>query len=522
MFLSADIKAEAHGGPGGDFWFQPVSPATASGSIVTSDTALRLSTVYKCVKVLAETIGMLPCHFYRRGDQRQRVEDHPLHTIFSRRPNRWQTPMQFVSMLEAHRALRGNGYAEIFWGRNGNVEELVPVHPDRVTPEVASNGLPRWRVRPVEGSGQPERVLVPGEMLHLMGMSMDGYTGINPIQAEREAIGSAIAARDYGSRFWANDARPPFWIKVPGKFENNEARAAFRDEWQAAYGGAHRGRPAAMDRGMELVALDVANSDAEWMASRKYSDLDICGLFRMPPHKIGILSEAKYANIEQQAIEFVTDTLMPLLVSWEQTILRDLLPDDGDVYPEFLTEHLLRGDTKNRFEAYGKGISDGWLTRNEVRKMENRAPLPGLDEPLQPLNMASAGRAALGAPSAPPPGRAQQDDGAPLAGAPALPAPESAARAVALLQASAERVVRKELALLRAFATRADRGPIAAVFEKHAAFVAEVMAVGQPDAEAYTAQVVQRAARAFEANATPLPESDWRDTQIAALMRLGS
>lgn len=494
MFINSLPSAGPVGDPGHDFWFSPPMRTTISGAAVTPDRAFQFSTVYKCVRIYYETIGMLPRHLYEQGVARKRVTSHPMARLLNR-PNQWQTPMQFFGMLEAHKHLRGNGYAEILYDRRGQPSDLLPLHPDRVTPEIAPSGLPRWRVRDMNGTS--ERVLVQGEILHLTGLTLDGFVGVNPVIAEREAIGGAIAARDYGLRFWNNDARPPFWVKIPQgtKFEDNDARVNFREEWQATYGGANQHRPAVLDRGMEIVELGIDNSTAQWMEARKHSDTDLCGLWRMPPHKIGILTDAKYANIEQQSIEFVTDTILPQLVGWEQCLARDLLLEEEGLYVENLVAGLLRGDTKSRYEAYGKGINDGWLTRNEVRRLENLAPLDGLDEPLQPLNMTQAGGNLLG-----PRG---------------VQTPE---RGAALAQSAAARVVRKEVALLRPVPAGADRSAIAQAFEGHERFVADVMAVPADAAAQYCAAAVEAAAAQAAQGVIDLAQ--WTDLQTAALLRL--
>lgn len=499
MFLS-DLRAS---GPerdaGADFWFEPVTTApTLSGARVSVDSAMQLSTVYKCVRVISESLGMLPMHHYRvQGSGRQRIRDSAIARLLANRPNAWQTPMQFRVMLEAHRSLRGNGYAEVLWGSNGEPSDLVPLHPDRVTPEVSeATGLPRYRVRG-RRPGEPDRVLVPGEILHLAGMSLDGYTGLSPVGMQREALGSAISSRDYGSRFWANDARPPFWIKIPGKFEDTFAKTNFRNEWQASYGGSNRGKPAVLDRGMELQELGLNNADSQWLESRKHSDVDICGLWRVPPHKIGILDRATWGNVEQQNIDFVTDCLLPNAVSWEQTVFRDLMTDP-DEFVETLLELLMRGDLKTRYEAYGKAISDGWMTRNEARALENRNPLPGLDEPLQPMNM----------------GRANT--------APALPSGgTSPGRAAAVLAAAAHRVARKEYAVVRAGLQRGDDAQaMAAAFAGHDRFVADVLAVSVEAAGAYCTALVARAAQLVGTDAAALTLQAWADPQVTALLRL--
>lgn len=493
MFLSNFKAGEARDGTN-DFWFQPAGTLgpTRSGVRVTHDTAFRLSTVFKIVKVISETIGMLPMHVYRMTgpETRERVRDDPLSRLLNSQPNRWQTPMQFRQMLEAHRDLRGNGYARIYHAANGEPDELVPLHPDRVTPEIAANGLPRWQVRSQDGSST--ETLVQGEMFHLTGLCLDGYTGISPVQAQRESIGAAVASRDYGARFWNNDARPPFWVEVPQKFEDNEARRKFRSEWQAAYSGANQHRPAVLDRGMKLHELGITNSDAQWLESTNASEIDLCGIWRVPPHKIGILNQAKYANIEQQSIEFVVDCILPLAVSWEQTVFRDMIVEP-EMFTELLLEVLLRGDTSTRYEAYGKAIKDGWMTRNEVRRLENKNPLPGLDEPLQPLNMTAVGASMLPGPR------------------------QSTGRAVALLGAAASRIARKEAGVIQG-AIKSGQ-PLADAFAGHDRFVADVLALPAAAVEGYVVDMLARAYQASKAGEGFAAQA-WIDTQVAALLRL--
>lgn len=510
MFLSRDIGAARSAGD--DFWYTDAGRYSAAGARVNSTSAMQLSTVYKCVRAIAETMGMLPLPVYRRLQRgKERAADHPLAELLQNAPNRWQTAMQWREMMQGHAALLGNGYSEIVYNGAGRVEMLLPLHPQRTKVEVAPNGLPRYRTQDADGR---ERVLVFGEVLHLCGFSTDGYTGMNPIEAQREAVGAGIAARDYGSRFFANNARPHSWIKMPpgAKFENDQARRNLSNQFQEAYGGTNVGRTPILDQGMELHALSVSNKDAEWLGSRQYSDIDICGLWRVPPHKIGILDRATWGNIEHQALEWVTDTIMPWARRWEQMLQRDL--DFGaDFFPEFLLEALLRGDTSSRYAAYGKGIQDGWLTRNEVRERENLNALDGLDEPLEPLNMAPAGsRGADSARGLPPAAMRGQDD----------EHAHSATRAAALLAACADRVARKEVALIRRCAQASDvRAALVAAFASHERFVAEVMAVSTDTARAHVRATVDRAVE-WLTTGPSINADDATDIQIAALMRLES
>jgi len=189
----------------GDFWFEPVSARTSSGVRVTPDASLRLSAVYACVRILSETMASLPIVLYRkRADGgKDRVTDHWLHTLLCRRPNRYQNPFEWREMLQGHLALRGNAYCQIITNPRGEIVELVPIHPDRVRMELLRSGEFRYRVTDRFGD---EAVLPRGDVWHLRGLSSDGLMGMSPIELARESLGMALAAQNYGSRFFANDA----------------------------------------------------------------------------------------------------------------------------------------------------------------------------------------------------------------------------------------------------------------------------------------------------------------------------
>lgn len=500
MFLARNIGAQR--GPGDDFWYMPAGPTTASGVAVHAESAMRLSTVYKCVRVRSETIGMLPLVVYRRLPKGGK-EPHTTHwayRLLHDQPNPWQTAMQWRQMMQAHLDLRGNAYSQIVYGASGLPEMLVPLHPDRMKVEVLPNRMPRYHYRDEKGN---VRVFVFGEILHVAGLSADGYVGMNPIELERDAIGAAIATRDYGARYFSNSARPPTWIEMPGKFDTPETRRKWVSDFSAAYGGVNSGRSPVMENGMKLHAIAINNSDAQYIENRKFQDVDIAGIFRMPPHKIGILDRATWGNIEHQQLDFATDTILPPCVAWEQALRRDLMLED-DVFPEFKLAMLLRGDTKTRYDAYGKGIQDGWLTRNEARTLENMNPLPGLDEPLEPLNMAPAGSR-----------RASQERGEQPAGG----------RQALIATAAAERVARKEAALVSRVVQASEAATVPAdlaeALRGHADFVAQVMAVSTETAARYVADTLTKAEAMHAAGTLArVAVNQWIQTQAAALLRL--
>jgi len=211
---------------------------------------------------------------------------------------------------------------------------------------------------------------------------------VSPIELARESLGMALAAQDYGARFFTNDAKPTGgWIEFPGTFKDSEAKRVFRDSYQAAQSGSNRGKVLVLENGMKFHEVGVTNKDAQFLELRKFQITDIARLFRVPPHMIADLDRATFSNIEQQSLEFVMHTMTPWAERWEASIEADLMLDGDQLEVEFDFANLMRGDAASRSAYYQSGIQNGWLTRNEARIAENLNPLQGLDQPLRPLNM---------------------------------------------------------------------------------------------------------------------------------------
>ena len=453
MFITGALTA----GPAAsdDFWYGPVGMVSASGATVSADSSLRLSVVFACVRVLSESVAKIPLRMMRGVNEV--VTDHPLSRLVSRRPNRWQTAFEFREMLQGHLCLRSNAYAQIVYAPNGDPVELVPLHPDRVTPEQIGDFAIRYQVADWQGR---RRTLTQDEVLHLRQLPLDGFSGLSTVAAQREPIGSALSAQEYAGRFFKNGAKHGgMWIEMPGKFEDDAARAKFRAAWRSSLSGSNAFDTPVMDRGMKLHELGMTNADAQFIESRKYSDSDLCRMFLVPPHMVGILDRATNNNIEQQSAEFYQGTLMALFRRWEEAFEVQLLTEDEErtLRFEFDVKQLLRANSEARSTYWHNAISDGWLTRNEVRREEGYEPLPGLDEPLHPLNMGSNG-GALGAPRN---GRAQ-----------------------AILEAAADRVVVRECnALARLFGRPDGMQAAADFYARHAPWMASVMAIDLVAAE---------------------------------------
>lgn len=384
----SSFKANSDRSPWGSFWFEPVGVQTMAGMRVTADNALQLSAVFACVRIISSQFASLPFVLYRtrRDGGKKRVTDHPLYPLLARRPNPYQNAFEWREMLAGHLVLRGNAFNQIVSNRQGEITALVPLHPDRVTIDLLPNGDYRYKYTTMTGS---EQIFPRGQIWHLRGLSLDGIIGLSPIALARNAIGGAMAAQNYGSRFFANDAKPlSGYIEYPGSFKDKMAREQFRESLQESQTGANRGKIAVFEFGMKYHQLGLTNEDAQFLETRKFQVNDIARWFGVPPHKIGDLERSTNNNIEQQAQEFVQECLGPMAERWEASIEAELLFDDDGLEAEFLFSQLLRGDSAARAQYYNLGINGGWLTRNEARLSENLNPLPGLDRPLRPLNMA--------------------------------------------------------------------------------------------------------------------------------------
>lgn len=359
--------------------------ATKSGAWVTPDTALRATAVYACVRVLAEDVAKLPLILYRRTGNggKERATDHPLYRVLHDEPNHWQTSYEWREGLQGHLGLRGNSYSLITRYRD-EVRELIPLPAHQVTPRIDRSLKVTYEVA---GMGTYKQE----EILHLRGLSSNGLTGLSPVGVAREAVGLALTTEQHAAKIFGNRAMPGGILEHP-KVMSEQAAKNLKQSVEAATSGDNAYRLLLLEEGTKWVQAGLSNEDAQFIESRKYQVAEIARLYRMPLHKIQEMDKATFGNIEHQSIEYVIDTLLSWLVRWEQRLNRSLLkPEERGVYFfEFLPDMLLRGTTKERYEAHRMAILDGWKTRNEVRAMENLNPAEGLDEFLEPLNMVRA------------------------------------------------------------------------------------------------------------------------------------
>lgn len=364
---------------------------SSSGISITPESAMRTAAVYACIKILSEDVGKLPLPLYRRTrkngrDGRERATDHPLYALMNRKPNHLQIPITFRECVTASTAMRGNGICII--SRIGNkIVSLMPVHPDRYSIKLNGSGERVYVVRPENGG---EREYQQSDILHIMGLSLNGWQGVSPITYARETIGLAQATQKHGALTFRNGAKMGGILSYPGRFKDPATGGRVADEFDSRTNGDNAHKTIVLEEGMKWETVTMTSEDAQFLETRQFEIPEIARFWRMPLHKIGDLTRATFSNIEHQSIEYVVDTLGPWLTRWEQSLNAALLTEreQQEYYFEFLVDGLLRGDIKSRYEAYSRGILSGFLTRNEVRARENLEWIEGLDEPLTPTNMA--------------------------------------------------------------------------------------------------------------------------------------
>ncbi len=362
--------------------------ALRTGSTVTPKRAESIAATYACISAISETIASLPLILYRRtgDDGRERAPDHPLYRVLHSEPNARQSALEFREQMQAAVLLRGNAYAEIHLGFDGQVRELWPIHPDRVTTLELASGRLGYGVADHRGR---TRRLAQEEVFHLRHRSEDGILGVSPIQAAREVLELALAERDHGNATFRNGTRLTGILQTAAVL-SSEQRQQLADTWNAKHSGTgNAGRTAVLGAGVEFRPMSMTLEDSEWVAARQFSTEEVARLFRVPPVVIGDLRHGNFSNSVEMGRQFVTLTLRRHLAAWEQTISRSLLTEAGrrTFFAEHSVEGLLRGDATTRAQFYERGIGDGWLGVDEVRRLEN---LPARDMPARPAEKEAA------------------------------------------------------------------------------------------------------------------------------------
>ena len=354
---------------------------TSSGKRVNERSAMQMTAVYSCVRILSEAVASLPLHVYRNTDTgTEKATDHPLYTILHDEPNPEMTSFVFRETLMTHLLLWGNAYAQIIRNGKGEVIALYPLMPDRMSVDRDENGQLYYEYL-VSSDDAPVNKksivrLSPSDVLHIPGLGFDGLVGYSPIAMAKNAIGLAIATEEYGSKFFANGAAPSGVLEHPGTIKDPNR---IRESWQQTFGGSQNsGKIAVLEEGMKYTPISISPEQAQFLETRKFQINEIARIFRVPPHMVGDLEKSSFSNIEQQSLEFVKYTLDPWVSRWEQSMVRTLLtPEEKKkYYVKFNVDGLLRGDYQSRMNGYAIGRQNGWMSANDIRELENLDRIP--------------------------------------------------------------------------------------------------------------------------------------------------
>ena len=358
---------------------------TTSGKAVTERSAMQMTAVYSCVRILSEAVAGLPLHLYKYMDSggKAMALDHPLYHLLHDEPNPEMSSFVFRETLMTHLLLWGNAYAQIIRNGKNEIVALYPLMPNKMSVDRDENG--RLYYTYYRGSDEAIKntefavTLQPSDVLHIPGLGFDGLVGYSPIAMAKNAIGMAIACEEYGAKLFANGAAPGGVLEHPGTIKDPQR---VRESWQSTFGGSgNANKIAVLEEGMKYTPIGISPEQAQFLETRKFQINEIARIFRVPPHMVGDLEKSSFSNIEQQSLEFVKYTLDPWVIRWEQSIQRSLLSkDEKSVYfVKFNLEGLLRGDYQSRMNGYAIGRQNGWMSANDIRELENLDRIPAED-----------------------------------------------------------------------------------------------------------------------------------------------
>lgn len=366
---------------------------TAAGEFISESNALTISTVYACVRLIAESIGTFPVKVYdTSGNGKNVAQNHSFSHLLSSEPNPEMSASTFFESLAGSLALTGNCYAEIERNKKGATVALWPLNPLVTSPIRDANGKIVFKT----SDGGTERILAAKDVIHVPLFSFDGLKGLSPIQQARQALGLAQATVKQGARFFSNGSRPG-GILTPNQPVTPEIGQQMKAAWESMASGINQGRIAVLPSDWSYTQLGLSLEDSQFLASRAFSRNEIGALFRIDPHYLGDTTRQSNANHEQTSLSLLQETLQPYITKIEQELNRKLLPPTGgfsSVYRiAFDYTERLKTDLKTTLDSIAVGRQWGILTANEGRERIGLNPV-GADGDIlySPINMMDSAR----------------------------------------------------------------------------------------------------------------------------------
>lgn len=371
---------------------------SSSGVRVNRKRALGYSAVWRAVNLISGDVGRLPIHVYRRNGAGKEIDTrHAAHRLLRRKPNPFMTAFVFRRTLQAHALTEGNGYAYIRRDSTARPDELLILNPDNTWPVRVGGEL--WYVTraPSLKSAKLETLKLPAtDVIHIRGLGFDGLCGYPVLRILRDTIGKAVAARDYGARYFANSARPGLALEVPAGMKE-AAIKNLRESWELLHKGVDNAHRVGILRdGVRLSVYDTNAKNAQLIENLNFDSREIANVFGVPAHKLGDPSRTAYNSLESENQSYLDDTLDGWLTVHEEEYWDKLLTEDEKLFETheilFARGQLARVNLSARGAYYSAAVNAGWLSRDEVRAAENMNPIPGGKGAVYtlPVNVAAA------------------------------------------------------------------------------------------------------------------------------------
>ncbi|MBD1583491.1 phage portal protein [Pseudoalteromonas sp. S16_S37] len=399
MFFSGLFDANTSSTTIGEHWPTGGGAARASqsGIIVTPESAMANSAVYRAVTLLSESVASMPCELFKReGEHRKKAKEHPLYDVLRYQPNKKDTSFEYFERGQGFLGTNGNHIALIQRNKNMRVEELIPIHFSKIRVLKGGDGLPYYNI-PSEN-----RTLSMDDVHHVKGPSIDGFIGCSPLQIAADTVGLALATERHAAYSFNNGTMMNGVIEAPKEAEKITSQLSI-DKLLESFSARHSGwrnmfKVAFLQEGMTYKQLAMTNEQAQLIEARKMGIADISRLYGIPLNMLSETAGESYKSVEQNTLNFLVFALLPWIKRWEAAMHRDLLlkEERSEYFIEFNLSALMRGDLKSRYEAYALGRQWGFLSVNDIRRLENLPPLGSEgDIYLSPLNMVDSKNAEI-------------------------------------------------------------------------------------------------------------------------------
>lgn len=358
-----------------------------SGETVTEETALTYSAVWNAHTLISGTVSTLPLHLMQKAGKLKHIaDDRSLYRVMHDRWNPYMTAMAGREVMMGHILSWGNGYAEKVINGYGEIVELWPIPPNRVTPKMENSKL----VYEIRMDGVPDITLSRDQILHIPGLGFDGFVGYSVISMARKSIGLGMAMETFGSHYFGQGTHPGVIVSHPGQL-NPESHKNLKTSLTESYSGLGQShRLMLLEDNMKIEKIGIPPEDSQFLESRQFQITDIARWYNIPVHKLKEMTKSSFNNIESEQLSYYGDCILLWLVRLEQNYNMQLLSPREQkerLYFKHAVQGILRADAKSRGEFYSKMFNIGAFSVNDIRELEDMNPVEGGDVHLVPLNM---------------------------------------------------------------------------------------------------------------------------------------